>query len=224
MGTRPAGRFGQTPSRGRASRGVGIDASDSLPVTGPVAATVGARPATAPPPRDMVWIPGGTFRMGSDAALRGGAPGPRRGGRRLLDGRAPGDGGRVPPLREGDGARHRRRTRPRPCRVPRCRAGAARARLARVPPNARPGQPRRLPQLVALGARRAVASSRGSGQHDVGAATATRSPTSPTRTRPHTPPGRARRCRPRPNGSSPRAAASTERSTRGATSSRPRAG
>ena len=44
-----------------------------------------------------------------------------------------------------------------------------------------------------------------------------------TRTRRHTRSGSASACRPRPNGNSPRAAASSRRPTRGATTSRPRA-
>ena len=53
------------------------------------------------------------------------------------------------------------------------------------------------------------------------AATATRSSTSPTRTPRPTPPGRARSCRPRPSGSARRAAASRARPSPGATSTAP---
>ena len=57
------------------------------------------------------------------------------------------------------------------------------------------------------------------------AARITRSSTSPTRTPRRTPPGPGRRCRPRPSGSWPRAAASTGAPTPGATSrSRPASG
>ena len=157
-------------------------------------------------------------------ALRRGAPRPRGDRRRVLDGRAPGDRRRVPPVREGDGARDGRRTGARPGRVPRRASRAARPGLARVPPDDRARRSRRLPELVALGPRRPVAPPRGTRHHRRRVASCTRSPTSPTRTRPRTPPGPARPCRPRPSGSSRRAAASTARSTRGATSSRPRAG
>ena len=59
---------------------------------------------------------------------------------------------------------------------------------------------------------------------NVGGASSTRSRTSPTRTPPPTPTGRASRFRARPSGSTPRAAGSTGRPTRGATSSRRAAG
>ena len=60
---------------------------------------------------------------------------------------------RVPPLREGDGPRDDRRAR-RPTRaIPGRRPGAAGARVARVPADARAGRPARRPQLVGLRAR-----------------------------------------------------------------------
>ena len=55
------------------------------------------------------------------------------------------------------------------------------------------------------------------------AATSTRSSRSPTRTRRHTRPGRARSCRARPSGSTPPAADSTAPSSPGATSTSPAA-
>ena len=67
-----------------------------------------------------------------------------------------------------------------------------------------------------------LARARGPGQRPPRGASATRSPTSPTRTPPPTPPGRARSCRPRPSGSARRAAGWRARSSRGATRSRPR--
>ena len=39
-----------------------------------------------PPPKHMVWIPGGTFLMGSNDHYPEERPGPSRHGRRLLDG------------------------------------------------------------------------------------------------------------------------------------------
>ena len=47
-------------------------------------------------PRGMVFVSGGRFRMGFAGLLQRGAAGPRGRGRRLLDGRAPGHGRRVP--------------------------------------------------------------------------------------------------------------------------------
>ena len=46
----------------------------------------------------MRWVPGGTFLMGSEDFYPEERPVPRRGGR-LLDGRATGDGRRLPKLR-----------------------------------------------------------------------------------------------------------------------------
>ena len=59
--------------------------------------------------KNMVELPGGTFRMGSRSLLPRGAARPRGHGRWLLDRRASGHRRRVPPLREGDRPRHVRR-------------------------------------------------------------------------------------------------------------------
>ena len=74
-------------------------------------------------------------------------------GRRLLDRPAPGHGGRVPPLREGDGPRDRRRASAARGRLSRCRPGAAGAGLARVPAAARAGRAGRPSCLVGVRAR-----------------------------------------------------------------------
>ena len=153
---------------------------------------VADHPGTEPPGRDMVWIPGGTFRDGLRPALRRGAARPRGGGRRLLDRRPPGDRRRVPPVREGHRARHGRRAAARARGLPGCRPRPARPGLTRVPTDARSGRPARLPQLVALGAGRPVAAPGGPGQRP----RRTRPPpgrrTSRTRTRRRTPRGPAR--------------------------------
>ena len=108
-----------------------------------------------------------------------------------------------------------------PAVYPGRRAARAPARRRRLPHDAGAGRHPRLPQLVGLGQRRLLAPSRGAGQHRSRAARTTPSSRSPSRTPRPTRHGRARRSRPRPNGSSPPAAASTARSSPGATSSRP---
>ena len=73
----------------------------------------------ARPPKNMVWIPGGAFAMGSEDFYPEERPVHDGRGRRLLDGRAPGHRRGVPPVREGHRARHRRRAAPGPARLPR---------------------------------------------------------------------------------------------------------
>ena len=85
----------------------------------------------------------------------------RRG--RLLDGRAPGDGGRVPALRPRDRLRDGRRASARPGGLPGRRPGPARSGLARLPQDGGPGRPRRLPQLVGVPSRRVLARPGGPG-------------------------------------------------------------
>ena len=102
------------------------------------AAAVSNRAALAPTPKNMVWVAGGEFLMGSDEFYPEERPATSR-GRRLLDGRAPGHRRRVPALREGDRARHRRRARarsgattPTPIRSCWCRArSSSQGRAAR---------------------------------------------------------------------------------------------
>ena len=94
---------------------------------------------SVPPAKDMAWIPGGTFRMGSDAFYPEERPVHTRVGRRLLDGRPPGDGRRVPAVREGDRPRHRWRSgRPTPPTTPTpIRRCSSRARSCSSRPAAR---------------------------------------------------------------------------------------
>ena len=68
------------------------------------------RPGSRGP--QMIWIPGGTFRMGSDRHYPGGGAGPPRHRRRLLDGPDAGHQPSVPRLRPRDRARHLRREAP----------------------------------------------------------------------------------------------------------------
>ena len=82
--------------------------------------------------KNMAWVPGGSFLMGSEDFYPEETPGPPRRGRRLLDGRSPGDGRRVPPVRDGDRVRDGGRAAARPGAVPRRRPGRCCARLAGV--------------------------------------------------------------------------------------------
>ena len=180
-----------------------------------------AEPGPAPFP-DMVWIPGGTFRMGSDKHY----PEERPVHRVTVDGfwmdRAPVTNAALRALRRGDRPRDLRR-------------------------DSAPGR-----GLSGRAARHAVRRLAGVRQAATGRSTCATSPTggsgcaAPTgatrrgdgstidgldehpvvhvtlrRRRGVRAHGRARRCRPRPSGSSPRAAGSTARPTPGATSSCP---
>ncbi len=112
-------------------------------------------------PKNMSWIPGGTFWMGVGGVLSRGASGPPGGCRRVLDGHPSGDRRRVPAFREGHRLRHDRRGRARAGRVSRCRPGAAGTRVAGVH-SARPARTtRRLSPVVVVGAGCGLAPSRG---------------------------------------------------------------
>ena len=159
--------------------------------------------------QDMAWVPGGELPDGVGGLLPGGAPGAPGRGRRLLDRRAPGDRRRVPPVRAGDRVRHRGRAAARPGAVPRRRPGAAAPGLAGLLPDQRAGRPARLAQWWRVHPGRQTGATRAGPAARWTAWTGTRSPTWPPRTPTRTPPGRARSCPPRPNGSSPPAAAWT---------------
>ena len=144
------------------------------------------------------------------ALSRGGAGAPRP-GRGLRDGR---DHGHQPPvrrLRRRDRLRHRRRAAARPGGYPGRRAARAPARQRGLPHDRRA---RSTPATSATGGagRRAPAGAipRGRAARSRAARTI-RWSMSPSRTPRPTPPGPARRCRPRPSGSSPRAAGSRAR-------------
>ena len=182
---------------------------------------------TAPgraPAKDMVWIPGGTFRMGSEDFY----PEERPVHTVSVDGfwmdehqvtvaeyrRFVKDTGYVTmaerPLDPAD--------------YPDADPDAPRARLARLQRDPRAGPPRRLSPVVALRS----PGRRGRRQRGLArtstAAIGIPSPTSPRRMSMPTPSGPARVCRPRRNGSSRPAAGSIRRPTCGATNTRPRAG
>ena len=181
--------------------------------------SVSVGPGPAPFP-DMVWIPGGTFRMGSDKHY----PEERPVHRVTVDGfwmdRAPVTNARFARFVEATGhvtfAEIPPRAEDYPGALPDMLFAGS---LVFVKPD-RPGRHARLHALVEVDAGRRVATPARRGQHASTGSTTIRSSTSrspmPRRSRD----GKERRCRPRPNGSSPRAAASTARPTPGATSSR----
>ena len=115
----------------------------------------------APPHAGMLWIPAGTFRMGSEEHY----PEERPVHRVSVDGfwidRTPVTNARLPALRRRDEARHVRRDSAESRGLSRREEGAAPPRLARVREATQPGRPQRLSQLVALRARRRLAASRG---------------------------------------------------------------
>ncbi len=177
----------------------------------------------APAP-DMVEIPGGTFRMGSDAHY----PEERPVHDVTVDGFWMDE--HVVTVSEfrrfvkatGHVTVAERAARPRG--LPRRRPGAARPGLARLPADQRPGRSRTTTGTGGTGSRVPSGGIRKAPAATCRGAIVIRSPMSPTRTRLPTPRGPARSCRPRPSGNARRAAASMARSTPGATSSRPRAG
>ena len=110
-----------------------------------------SQPPTDPPHPDMVWVPGGTFRMGSDQHYQEERP--------AHDVTVDGlwvdiQQVTVTAFRrfvKATGYVTRRRAPARPGRLPGRRSGPARPGVARVPQDRRPGGPRGLPQLVAVG-------------------------------------------------------------------------
>ena len=156
--------------------------------------------------------PGRHLPHGLGPPLSRGGAGASRARRGLRDGRDRGD---QPPVR---GLRRRRpaivTVAERPL-DPALYPGAAPHELlpggARLPHDGGAGRYPRLPQLVGLGLRRLLAAPRGARAARSRAARTIRWSRSPTRTPRPTPPGRARRCPPRPSGSSPPAAGSTAR-------------
>ena len=172
----------------------------------------------------MVWIEGGTFRMGSDRHYPEEAPAHRV----RVDGfwidRTPVTNRQFREFVEGDRLRHLRRDRAGPEGLSGRPAAHAAGGLAGVQP-AEAGR-----WISATGRSGGRSSSAPTGASPTGRAarsagsTTIRSCTSPTATPRRTPGGPARSCRPRPNGSSPRAAGWTAPSSPGATSSRPAAG
>ena len=76
-----------------------------------------AAPGTAPA-KDMVWVPGGSFLMGSEDFYPEEQPVHRGAGGRVLDGRPSGNQRRISPLRQGHRPRDRGRAPPDPADYP----------------------------------------------------------------------------------------------------------
>ena len=92
-------------------------------------------------PRDMVWIPGGTFRMGSDEQYAEERPvHPVAVAGFWIDDH-PGDHRRLPTFRQGHRLRHAGRATARPGRLSGRRPRPPRARLARLPADPGAGRP-----------------------------------------------------------------------------------
>ena len=175
---------------------------------------------TSPPFADMVWIPGGTFRMGSDTHY----PEERPVHRVTVDGfwidRVPVTNERFARFVEATGhvtfAEIPPRAEDYPGALPeQLYAGSLVFVQAR-----RTGRHQRHPKLVAVHARRGLAASAAARRARLdGLDASSRGARRPSPTRRRSPSGRARRCRPKRSGSSPRAAGSTAPPTPGATSS-----
>ena len=172
---------------------------------------------------DLVFVAGGTFRMGSDKHYPEEAPAHRV----TVDGfwidRTPVTNRAVPQIRQGDRLRHLRGDPARPEGLSRRAAAHAQCRLAGVHAAEAPGRSARLGAMVDVQLRRRLAASLRTAAARSTGSTIIRSCTSPIAMPRLTRNGPARNCRPRPNGSSPRAAGSTAPSSPGATSSRPAA-
>ena len=121
--------------------------------------SVEASPAVAPGATvaDMIRIPGGTFRMGSDRHYPDEAPSHTRHGRRILDRSHAGHQCAVPRLRGGDQLRDLGGDRARSQGLSRRPAEDAQGRRAGVHAARQGRRPRRLQPVVALHLRRHVA-------------------------------------------------------------------
>ena len=172
----------------------------------------------------MILIPGGTFRMGSDQHYPEEAPAHRVTRRRLLDRPDAGHQPRVPQVRRRDRPRHLRRDPARPEGLSRRAAAHAQGRLARV------HAARSIRSTCATGPVVDASRSAPTGASPTGRSSSIKRPRRSSgrarrlsRRRGLCATGPARTCRPKPSGSSPRAAGSTAPSSPGATSSRPTA-
>ncbi len=141
---------------------------------------------------EPVWIPGATFRMGSDDHYPEEAPAPRGGGRRLPHRPPPGHEPRVRRASRAERElRDRRRAPARPRRLPGRAAGEPRARLARVHAHARAGRPAPHQPVVDVDAGRVAGATPRARARRSAAGSTIPSSTSPTRTPPPSPSGRA---------------------------------
>ena len=92
-----------------------------------------------PPHHDMVWIPGGTFMMGSDKHYSGRSAGARSHRRWFLDGHTCGDERGVSPICRSDQVRDVRRAPAKCRRLSRRKARVARARFSGISETANNG-------------------------------------------------------------------------------------
>ena len=185
-------------------------------------------PAPGPAPEGMVWIPGGEFSMGSDAAGESmcGLPGVTRDAlpihRVYVDGfwmdATEVTNEQFEKFVEGHRLRHRRRAEADAGRISHRAAGESRRRLDRLHADAAAGAAEQSLPMVELRARRELAASRPGRAATSKAARNFPWCRSPTKTPRPTRSGRASGCPPRRNGSSPRAAAWRASCMRGATS------
>ena len=180
------------------------------------------RPVQSVPP-NMILIPGGTFRMGSDKHYPEEAPVASRHRRRLLDRPHAGDQPAIQGIRQRHRPRHVRRNPARSEELSRCAAAYALCRLAGVHAAAPSGRSEKLGRVVEVPQGRELAAPLRPEEQHQRAGQSSRRACRLCATRSLTPNGRARICRPKPNGNSPRAAGSTAPSSPGAMSSRPAA-
>ena len=159
---------------------------------------------------ELCWVPAADVPMGSDAHYPEEAPAHPV----AVDGfwidRYQVTNAAVRRVRRGDGLRDGRRAAARPGRLPRRAGREPPARLAGLHADRGPGGPAPPEPLVDVDAGRLAGGiPDGPASLDRAAARTIRSCTSPTRTPRRTRRGPARRCPPRPSGSSPRAAGSS---------------
>ena len=145
-------------------------------------------PSGPPPHPDMVWIPGGTFDMGSNDHYPEERPVHRVARGRLLDRSLPGHQRALPPLRRGHGPRHLRRDPAEPGRLSRGAPRDALCRVAGLREAVGPGRPPQLRELVDVHARAPTGGTRsGPDELDRRARATIRSCTSPSATPRHSP-------------------------------------
>ena len=169
----------------------------------------------------MVWIPGGTFSMGSDDHYPEEAPAHRVSVDGFWMDQHTVTNAEFARFVKKTAVRHVGRAGAGPGGLSGRQAGAAGRRVGRVPAAGAAGVHGQPLQLVDLRPRSRLAPAAGARQLGEAADRTIPSSTSPGRTSRPTPSGPARSCRPRRSGSSPPAAVWTARPMPGARSSRP---
>ena len=169
----------------------------------------------------MIFIPGGTFRMGSDKPLSRRSPGASRYRRRLLDRPHAGHQSRVPQVRQRDRPHHLRGDQAEGRGLSRRAAAHAESRLARLHAAEACGRYARLVAVVEFQVRRRLAQALWAALLDQRARRSSGRAYRLSRRRGLRGSGPARSSRPKPSGSSRRAAGLRTPSSPGAISSRP---